>query len=139
MRPGGFLPAGSVLAKGRINVLGLLEKIKASIGRRRLLLLFIALAVLIAALLWALLRREEPPPAVETPEPSEEAPALLVTAETIARLSYTDSVLGELKWELTEESLLELNRVLLEYDIRTPEEISHFLAQAAVETGRAGS
>lgn len=126
------------LAKGRINMLGLLKKIKTSPGGRRRLFLAlpIAFAVLIAALLCALLLpREQPSPAEETPEPGEEAQTLLVTAETMARLSYTDSALGELTWELTEESLLDLNRVLVEYDICTPDEISHFLAQVTVETG----
>ena len=39
-----------------------------------------------------------------------------------------------LAWELSEASVEDLNRVLEVYDIRTPEAISQFLAQAAVET-----
>lgn len=65
---------------------------------------------------------------------SEESMPQLVTAEQLDRMSYIDSNMGEVGWVYTEESLAELNRVLREYDIRTPEAISQFLAQAAVET-----
>lgn len=65
---------------------------------------------------------------------SEEALPELVTAEQLDEMAYLDSVMGEIGWTYTEESLADLNRVLREYEIRTPEEISQFLAQAAVET-----
>lgn len=71
---------------------------------------------------------ETPPPPTGTPVPT------LVTAEQMSRLFYTDSVMGELHWELAEDSLEELNRVLWEYQILAPEEISQFLAQVTVET-----
>lgn len=67
-------------------------------------------------------------------EQVEGAPPPLVTAEQLEKMSYTDSALGKITWSLSAESLEELNRVLREYDITTPEEISQFLAQAAVET-----
>lgn len=66
--------------------------------------------------------------------PPEQTEPPLVTAEQMSRLTYTDSKLGELKWNLSQQSLAELNRVLREYDICEPWQISHFLAQAAVET-----
>ncbi len=66
---------------------------------------------------------------------SEDAPPeQLVTAEQLGRMTYLDSVMGEVQWVYDDASLSELNRVLREYEIRTPEEISQFLAQAAVET-----
>lgn len=65
--------------------------------------------------------------------PEEEVPEL-VTAAQLDKMSYLDSVMGEVGWTYTEESLSDLNRVLNEYEIKTPEEISQFLAQAAVET-----
>lgn len=65
---------------------------------------------------------------------AEEAPPLLVTAEQLAQMGYMDSVLGEISWTLSGESVEELSRVLREYEITSPEEISQFLAQAAVET-----
>lgn len=77
---------------------------------------------------------QESPTAAPTPD-SPEKPALLVTAEQMAKLSYTDSVLGELSWNLSEESLRELNQTLIRYGILDSEEICHFLAQATVETG----
>ena len=49
-------------------------------------------------------------------------------------VSYTDSVMGEMSWALTEASVEELNRVLRAYGILSAEEISQFLAQAMVET-----
>ena len=68
---------------------------------------------------------------------SEDAPPeLLVTAEQLDRMTYRDSEHDEeVRWTYDDASLEELNRVLREYEIRTPEEISQFLAQAAVETG----
>ena len=65
---------------------------------------------------------------------TEAPPQLLVTLEQLERMAYTDSVLGEMYWSVSAESVEELNRVLREYDITTVEEISQFLAQAAVET-----
>lgn len=65
---------------------------------------------------------------------TEEAMPQLVTAEQLEQMSYIDSNMGEVSWVYTEQSLAELNRVLQEYEIRSPEEISQFLAQAAVET-----
>lgn len=65
---------------------------------------------------------------------TEEAPLQLVTAEQLDQMAYLDSNMGEVGWIYTEQSLTELNRVLREYEITTPEEISQFLAQAAVET-----
>lgn len=101
-----------------------------------LLLVFLVSLVLVLTMH----KPEEPPPPEEpqptpeeTPPPAE--PVLLVTAEQIARLTYTDSRLGLLQWELSEDALLELNQVLVKYDIITPGEIGHFLAQATVETG----
>lgn len=57
-----------------------------------------------------------------------------VTREQADRLCYTDSTMGELRWEFTDESLAELNRVLAKYGIDSPEEIAQFLAQATVES-----
>ena len=67
-------------------------------------------------------------------EREEETAGLLVTLEQLERMHYMDSTLGEISWSVSEESLEELNRVLREYNITTAEEISQFLAQAAVET-----
>lgn len=64
----------------------------------------------------------------------EAAISLLVTAEQLAQMSYTDSIMGKLSWSISDDSMKELNRVLREYGITTPEQISQFLAQAAVET-----
>lgn len=90
-------------------------------------------ALLVAAiLLWGW---EPVQPVEETAPPVEtEAPVQLVTARQLDAMTYTDSVLGEVSWEISEESVEELNRVLREYGILSPEEISQFLAQAAVET-----
>lgn len=92
------------------------------------------LAVLVAAILiWG----RERPAQQEVPQLSEEPPVQmeqLVSAEQLAQMSYTDSSLGEMRWTLTEASVEELNRVLREYEILSAEEISQFLAQAAVET-----
>lgn len=70
-------------------------------------------------------------PALSVPS----AEPVSVTREQADHLRYTDSVLGELCWELTNESLAELNRVLTRYEIDSPEEIAQFLAQATVESG----
>lgn len=105
----------------------------------RHLWLILALSALTVVFLLVLLygwgRARNQAPALEIPILTIEAPALLVTAEQIERLTYTDSVLGELRWHLDQESLLDLNRVLREYGICQPEEISQFLAQVTVETG----
>ena len=60
---------------------------------------------------------------------------LLVSADQMAQLTYEDSELGEFHWTLSSGALEELNRVLEEYGIQDPEEISQFLAQATVESG----
>lgn len=96
-----------------------------------LLPLFIVLVT--AILLWG----REPQEEEETLYLSlvtEEAMPRLVTAAQLDQMAYLDSNMGEVGWVYTEQSLAELNRVLLEYEILTPEEISQFLAQAAVET-----
>ena len=104
---------------------------------RQLIIVAVLLTVcllLSATILFVLVSRQD-----EEAEP-EESPSLyqgmplLVTWEQIEQLSYTDSVLGPLTWVISDESLEELNWVLLAYDISTPEQISQFLAQAAVET-----
>lgn len=78
----------------------------------------------------------EPAPPEPSPSPSAEVEQIdpLVTAEQIAQLSYQDSTLGKLCWELSQEALSDLNRVLLQYGICAPEEICQFLAQATVES-----
>lgn len=86
----------------------------------------------LSLLVWPAGTEELPEP---SPPPVEEPLPQLVTAEQMAQLAYTDSALGELQWSLSDESLQELNHVLEEYDIREAEEISQFLAQAAVESG----
>lgn len=96
-------------------------------------LLPLFLVLVTAILLWG----REPEEEEETLYLSlvtEEAVPQLVTAEQLEQMSYIDSNMGEVGWIYTEQSLAELNRVLLEYEILTPEEISQFLAQAAVET-----
>lgn len=111
------------------------------------LLLLIPLFLLVFCLISLLVSAQtvqEPEPSASaapastpsTPPPASPAvPAPLVTREMVERMSYTDSVLGELQWELSEESLEELNRVLRKYNIVEPKEILHFLAQATVESG----
>lgn len=122
------------------------ENLKASRPSAPLLLFSAALLLLILSIVLALtVNRQKPEPEaapspsvelVVSPAPSEPAgPALLVTAEQMTRLSYVDSVLGPLSWELSEESLTELNQTLVRYEILNSEEICHFLAQATVETG----
>ena len=98
--------------------------------------LFASLACAILLWGWAPAQPEaaEPAPAIEAAEP-----APLVTAAQLEAMAYTDSVMGEMSWALTEASVEELNRVLRAYGILSAEEISQFLAQAMVETeiGRA--
>ena len=101
---------------------------------RALLLLCPLFASLACAILlwgWAPAQPEagEPAPAIEATEP-----APLVTAAQLEAMAYTDSVMGEMSWALTEASVEELNRVLRAYGILSAEEISQFLAQAMVET-----
>lgn len=101
---------------------------------RALLLLCPLFASLACAILlwgWAPAQPEaaEPAPAIEAAEP-----APLVTAAQLEAMAYTDSVMGEMSWALTDASLEELNRVLRAYGILSAEEISQFLAQAMVET-----
>lgn len=91
-------------------------------------------AVLVAVIfLWGREPKEEAEP-LYLSLVTEEAPPQLVTAAQLDQMAYIDSNMGEVSWVYTEQSLSELNRVLQEYEIRTPEEISQFLAQAAVET-----
>lgn len=119
----------------------LVRRIRNAWPYSALLLILLPLAIFLLCLpvLFTLRSEEAPPPAEHSPAPEETpasaAPALLVTAEQIARLSYSDSQMGRLQWDLSEESLRELNQVLVKYEIITPEEIGHFLAQATVETG----
>lgn len=123
-----------------------LERLKAKVPPTPLLLFSAALLLLILSIVLALtVNRNKPEPEaspspaaelVLSPAPSEPAgPALLVTADQMARLSYEDSILGPLSWDLSEEGLAELNRTLVRYEILDSEEICHFLAQATVETG----
>lgn len=121
----------------------LIRRIK-SVWPNNLLLLVPATLLLCVVMTLALVlalsvERAGPDPGLEetaTPAAASEAPpALLVTGEQIAQLSYTDSALGELHWSLSQESLLELNQTLVKYNIVTTQEICHFLAQATVETG----
>lgn len=101
--------------------------------------LLVALALLLVLILLLVLSLTRPKPVEEVPPPSEtpaeEGPVLLVTAGQMAQLRYEDSALGEFRWSLSEEALQELNRVLEEYGILDPEQISQFLAQATVESG----
>ena len=75
-----------------------------------------------------------PPKTQVTAAPPKNTTAPLVTADQMRRLSYHDSLMGELQWKLSRSDLSELNRVLRQYDITTPEQISQFLAQATVES-----
>lgn len=117
-------------AMGQVN--------QASPGGWKALLPICPVFVLLVAaiLIWGAERAPEEQMETEEPisEAGEAAPLLLVTAEHLARMSYTDSVLGPIQWEVSTESLEELNRVLREYGISSAEEVSQFLAQAAVET-----
>lgn len=123
------------------------EKLKEKLPSTPLLLFSAAVLLLILSICLALAaNRSQSEPEAE-PSPSEESgtaapsptapaePALLVTAEQMSKLSYTDSVLGQLSWNLSDESLKELNQTLIRYGILDSEEICHFLAQATVETG----
>ncbi len=104
-------------------------------GRYKLLLWLFLAALSAVILLWGAGQppvEPEPEPA-EEPEQEEVLPDL-VTAEQLEQMSYTDSAMGAVSWTLSQQSLDELNRVLREYDITSSEEISQFLAQAAVET-----
>lgn len=116
------------------------------IPRVPLLLFSLALLLLCVSIVLALAANRSD----QAPEPAEQndaelvlvpvssepdQPVRLVTAEQIAQLSYEDSVLGPLTWDLSEEGLEELNQTLLRYNIVTGDEICHFLAQATVETG----
>lgn len=124
----------------------LLERLRTQKPSTPLLLFSAALLLLIVSIILALASNKpaEPDPEPSVPEetpavspaPSEpEQPALLVTAEQMSKLSYIDSLLGELSWNLSEEGLTELNQTLIGYGILDSEEICHFLAQATVETG----
>lgn len=97
--------------------------------------------MMIAVMVSTLLSLPPPPEPDPVPEQIEDAapveetpPPVLVTAEQMAQLRYTDSILGEMSWDLSSEALAELNRVLLEYGITSTEEIAQFLAQAAIES-----
>lgn len=124
------------------------EDLKARRPSAPVLLFSAALVLLIGSIIAALVVNRPVPapepeetasPAAElviAPAPSKPAgPTLLVTAEQMARLSYEDSILGPLAWELSEEGLMELNQTLISYEIVSSEEICHFLAQVTVETG----
>lgn len=126
--------------RGRIalpRILKLVKQIKKICRRYPSFVLLLLLCLLFLILLLAFHKDPEPGEKMETPhtvrQPETEEPQL-VTAEQMEQLTYIDSKLGELKWQLSEQSLAELNRVLWEYEIRQPEQISHFLAQATVET-----
>lgn len=115
-------------------MLELLEELKDRRPTLRGVLLCLAGALFIAILAVLLSRRNEPAEWEKFAGKSMTEVLLLVTREQMDRLSYTDSTLGELRWTLSDESLRELNRVLTEYGITSPEDISQFLAQAAVES-----
>lgn len=106
-----------------------------------LALLLLCISIVLALVVNKSAQTQEPAEQSETqaisaPASSEPAqPARLVTAEQISQLSYEDSVLGPLTWNLSEDGLEELNQTLLRYNIVTGDEICHFLAQATVETG----
>ena len=121
--------------EGRMRVRELWNQIKEGYLRNLRLVLQISGLSVACLLLILFARGQQEAQILELPPPLQIGPILLVTAEQMDRMTYQDSVLGELKWVYTNESLLELNRVLLAYGIREPEEISQFLAQAAVETG----
>ena len=91
------------------------------------------LLALLIALLFRLLKGPERPAEIPGQEPEAEAP-VLVTRRQIEDLTYDDSTLGTVRWTLSKDQLEDLNRVLCEYNITSAEDISQFLAQAAVET-----
>ncbi|MCI8437904.1 MAG: hypothetical protein HFF73_00100 [Oscillospiraceae bacterium] len=97
-------------------------------------LLPLFLVLVTAILLWGRGESAEEEETLYLSLVTEESVPRLVTAEQLERMAYIDSNMGEVGWVYTEQSLAELNRVLQEYEILTPEEISQFLAQAAVET-----
>lgn len=104
---------------------------------RRVWVPFILMVAILVSTLASVPPVPEPEPAPEqseAPLPEETPPPVFVTAEQMSRLHYTDSILGELHWSLSDEELAELNRVLLEYSITSAEEIAQFLAQATVES-----
>ncbi len=98
-----------------------------------MLLLLLCLFFLLLLLIFHREPKNSPAAPAPAPQP-EKTEAPLVTAEQMKQMTYIDSKLGELKWNLSEQSLAELNRVLREYNICEPQQISHFLAQATVET-----
>lgn len=91
------------------------------------------LLALLITLLFRLLKGPERPAEIPGQEPEAEAP-VLVTRRQIEDLTYDDSTLGTVRWTLSKDQLEDLNRVLCEYNITTAEDISQFLAQAAVES-----
>lgn len=112
-----------------------MEKLALPEARKKVLLAAGALLVLMAVALGLFLLRGGPEPPeevlpVEEPEPQD----WLVSRAQIEQLTYSDSKLGEVRWDLSDDALAELNRVLTEYDITSAEDISQFLAQAAVES-----
>lgn len=105
--------------------------------RKKQLLIFgslLGVCLLLSALILVVLVARQPEEPKEEERVLYRGMPLLVTREQIGQMSYTDSVMGEITWEITDEQLEKLNWVLWEYDITTPEEISQFLAQATVET-----
>lgn len=91
------------------------------------------LAMILGVLAFRLLAKDEGPETLPSGDSAEEAP-VLVTRQQLEALTYDDKTLGTLRWTLSKEQLEELNRVLYEYEITTAEDISQFLAQAAVES-----
>ena len=116
-----------------------LDSIEQAGGPRQLLPLCPLFALLIAVILfWGVGTMRSPVQTTWRIAPAqhwEEPVPALVTAEQLERMRYVDSSLGDFSWDLSRESLEELNRVLREYGITGTEELSQFLAQAAVETG----
>ena len=101
----------------------------------------LAVCLLLSALIITvlILRRSSEPEPEEARAPSlYQGMPLLVTREQVEQLSYTDSTLGTLTWVISDQRLEELNWVLLEYDISTPEQISQFLAQVTGLRGQRG-
>lgn len=123
----------------------LLERLRQKVPTTPLLLFSAALLLLVFSIILAVVvnlpkgdQAQQPPDEtliLSPVSPEPEKPAQLVTAEQMARLTYEDSVLGPLSWQMSEKGLEELNQTLMRYNIVTGEEICHFLAQATVETG----
>lgn len=114
----------------------LLDKLEESGLSPRAVLAALAallLALILVILAFRHLKGGAGPEEVPGQEPEAEAP-VLVTRQQIDALTYDDSTLGTVRWTLSREQLEELNRVLHEYGITTAEDISQFLAQAAVES-----